>query len=107
MERSYQLDCPVARTLNLIGERWTLLILRDFFIKGEVQRFGDLEASLSGITPALLSARLKDLENNNLIVRRLYSEHPPRMEYRLTSLGKSLGPILKTVREWGLKHTRR
>ncbi|PJZ52074.1 winged helix-turn-helix transcriptional regulator [Leptospira adleri] len=105
MERSYQLDCPVARTLDLIGERWTLLILRDFFIKADVQRFGDLETSLSGVTPAVLSTRLKELEKNGIIVRRLYSEHPPRMEYRLTPLGKSLGPVLKTLREWGLKHT--
>ncbi len=105
MERSYQLDCPVARTLDLIGERWSLLILRDFFIKADAQRFGDLETSLSGITPAVLSARLKDLEKNGILVRRLYSEHPPRMEYRLTAFGKSLGPVLKTLRRWGLEHT--
>lgn len=101
MERSYQLDCLVARTLDLIGERWTLLILRDFFIKAEVLRFGDFETSLSGITPAVLSARLKELEKKGIIVRKLYSEHPPRMEYRLTPFGKTLGPVLKSLREWG------
>ena len=105
MARSYeQKSCPVARTLDLIGERWTLLILRDLFLKGP-RRFQDFQESLSGIAPNTLSARLKDLEASDLIARKLYSEHPPRLEYHLTDRGNSLGPVLKALRAWGQKHT--
>lgn len=104
MARSYgQSSCPVARTLDLIGERWTILILRDLLLKGP-RRFQDFQESLGGLAPNTLSARLKDLEANGLIVRRAYSEHPPRLEYHLTEKGKSLGPVLKVLREWGQRH---
>jgi len=96
--------CPVARTLDLIGERWTLLILRDLLLKGP-QRFQDLQNSLAGAAPNTLSARLKALEKQGLITRRLYSEHPPRLEYQLTDRGKSMGPIVAAMREWGKRHT--
>ncbi|WP_208862014.1 winged helix-turn-helix transcriptional regulator [Leptospira barantonii] len=105
MERSYGLDCPVAKTLDLIGERWTIMILRDFFTVSEVRRFIDFETALDGITPALLSDRLKKLERNGFINKILYSESPPRMEYKLTAKGKSLGPILKALRTWGNTNT--
>lgn len=101
MARSYkQKSCPVARTLDFIGERWTILILRDLLLKGP-RRFQDFQESLAGVAPNTLSARLKDLEVNGLIGRRVYSEHPPRLEYHLTEKGKSLGPVLKALREWG------
>lgn len=104
MPRSYeQADCPVARTMDLIGERWTVLILRDLFRHGAV-RFQELQESLAGIAPNTLSARLKDLEQNGLVERHSYSEHPPRLEYRLTEKGRSLGPILKALRDWGTKN---
>lgn len=103
MARSYrQKGCPVARTLDLIGERWSLLVLRDLFLKGP-RRFQDFQESLSGVAPNTLSARLKELENHGLIARRLYSEHPPRLEYHLTDKGKTLGPVMKALREWGQK----
>jgi DNA-binding HxlR family transcriptional regulator len=101
MARSYkQKSCPVARTLDVIGERWTILILRDLLLKGP-RRFQDFQESLAGVAPNTLSARLKHLEVNGLIGRRVYSEHPPRLEYHLTEKGKSLGPVLKALREWG------
>jgi DNA-binding HxlR family transcriptional regulator len=101
MAKSYGLkDCPVARTLDLIGERWTILVLRDFFLHGP-RRFQDLQKSLAGVAPNTLSARLKTMEERGLITRHLYSEHPPRLEYRLTEKGKSLGPIVKALRDWG------
>jgi len=105
MTRSYQQkSCPVARTLDLIGERWTLLILRDLFLKGP-RRFQDFQDSLTGAAPNTLSARLQDMEASGLIARKLYSEHPPRLEYYLTDKGKSLGPVLKALRAWGQKHS--
>lgn len=105
MARSYQQkSCPVARSLDLIGERWTILILRDLFLKGP-RRFQDFQESLAGVAPNTLSARLKTMETHGLIVRHVYSEHPPRLEYHLTEKGKSLGPILKALRDWGQRHT--
>jgi DNA-binding HxlR family transcriptional regulator len=104
MAKSYELkDCPVARTLDIIGERWTILLLRDLLLQGP-RRFQDFQESLGGLAPNTLSARLKALEARGLIASRLYSEHPPRLEYYLTEEGKSLGPVLKALREWGRRH---
>jgi DNA-binding HxlR family transcriptional regulator len=104
MAKSYQIDdCPVARTLDLIGERWTILLLRDMLLHGP-RRFQDFQTSLPGVAPNVLSARLKAMEDNGLVRRSLYSERPPRMEYLLTDKGKSLGPIVKAMRDWGDKH---
>jgi DNA-binding HxlR family transcriptional regulator len=100
---SYPSKCPVARTLDVIGERWTILMLRDLLLKG-TRRFQDFQASLTSVAPNTLSARLKAMEADGLIVGKLYSEHPPRLEYHLTEKGKSLGPVLKAQREWGQRH---
>jgi DNA-binding HxlR family transcriptional regulator len=105
MARSYRLKtCPVARTLDLIGERWTILILRDLLLEGP-RRYQDFQESLAGIAPNTLSARLKEMEARGLISRRLYSEHPPRLEYHLTDKGKSLGTVMRALREWGQRNT--
>ncbi|MEK9140115.1 MAG: helix-turn-helix domain-containing protein [Nitrospirota bacterium] len=101
MAKSYQQkNCPVARALDVIGERWSILLLRDLFLQGP-RRFQDFQESLAGVAPNTLSARLKTLEAQGVIVRRLYSEHPPRLEYHLTEKGKSLGPVLKALKQWG------
>ena len=89
MARSYGQDgCPVARTLDVIGERWTILVLRDLFQKGP-RRFQDFQESLAGVAPNTLSARLKDLEAKGVIQRKIYSEHPPRLEYHLTERARA------------------
>jgi DNA-binding HxlR family transcriptional regulator len=98
-----QKSCPVARTLDVVGERWTLLVLRDLFRHGP-RRYQDFVESLPGVAPNTLSARLKDLEARGLVERTLYSEHPPRLEYRLTEKGKTLGPVLKALKAWGEQH---
>jgi DNA-binding HxlR family transcriptional regulator len=87
MARKYALNCPVARTLDLIGDRWAILILRDLF-RFETRRFQDFEAALPGLTPSVLSARLKDLESSAVVGSRHYAEHPPRLEYFLTARGQ-------------------
>jgi DNA-binding HxlR family transcriptional regulator len=89
--------------LDVIGERWTILLLRDLFLRGP-RRFQDFQESLAGVAPNTLSARLKDMEAHGLIARRLYSNHPPRLEYQLTEKGKSLAPVLKALRDWGQRH---
>jgi DNA-binding HxlR family transcriptional regulator len=96
--------CPVARTLAIIGERWTILILRDLLRQGP-RKFNDFEASLAGISPNTLSARLKLLEAHGIVERRFYEDHPPRAEYTLTDKGRELRFALKAMREWGEKHT--
>jgi len=89
--------------MDVIGERWTVLLLRDLVLNGP-RRFQDFQQSLAGVAPNTLSARLKDMETHGLIERRVYSEHPPRLEYQLTAKGKSLGPVLKALRDWGRRH---
>jgi DNA-binding HxlR family transcriptional regulator len=103
MSRSYDLDCPVASALNVVGERWTLLILRDLF-RYKTRKFQDFEQALTGLTPSVLSARLKELESKGIIESRLYVEHPPRPEYFLTTKGMDLGPVVLALRKWGEKH---
>ncbi len=96
--------CPVARSLAIVGERWTILVLRDLFLYGP-RKFQDFERSLAGIGPNTLSARLKALEAHGLVRRQLYEQHPPRAEYVLTEKGRELRPVLKALRAWGEKHT--
>jgi DNA-binding HxlR family transcriptional regulator len=104
MSTLYDQRCPVARTLEIIGERWTILILRDLILEGP-RKFQDFLGSLSGISPNTLSARLKTLEENGIVQRRFYDDHPPRAEYLLTEKGNELRPVLRTLRDWGQKHT--
>lgn len=101
----YGRRCPVARTLSIIGERWTIMILRDLVRDGP-RKFQDLERSLEGISPNTLSDRLKTLEENGIVAQRFYEDHPPRAEYVLTEKGRELRPVIKELRDWGEKHTR-
>jgi DNA-binding HxlR family transcriptional regulator len=99
------LMCPIARTLDIVGERWTILILRDLVVGGP-RKFQDFERSLIGISPNTLSARLKRLEDSGIVERRFYAQHPPRAEYVLTEKGEELRPVLRALLEWGKRHTR-
>lgn len=91
--------CPVARTAQVIGNKWTPLIIRD--LAGGDCRFGELERSLAGISPKTLSERLKYLEGERIVGRRCYAEVPPRVEYSLTEKGRALLPIIETMRQYG------
>lgn len=82
-----------------------MLILRDLILDGP-RKFSDLEQSLAGISPNTLSSRLKVLEENGVVERRFYDQHPPRAEYVVTPRGRELRPILKTLRDWGEQYTR-
>ena len=103
MMKGYGQQCPVARTLDVVGEKWTLLILRDLFLHG-AQKFQHFQHSLKGIAPNTLSARLKSLEDQDIVTSRLYCKHPPRAEYLLTEKGTPLGPVLRALRQWGMDH---
>ena len=102
MPKSYNQKCPVAGTLELVGDRWTLLIVRDL-LRGP-QRFQDLLASQKGLAPTVLSERLKHFEQHGLVHREFYSEHPPRARYALTEKGVSLATIVGAMAAWGSKH---
>ena len=93
-------NCPVARALDLLGDRWTLLIVRDLLLDGP-RRFSDFARTVAGSSPSILSNRLKRLEEVGLIERRFYSQHPPRAEYLLTPEGERLGPVLRALRQFG------
>lgn len=94
--------CPLSRTLAVVGDSWSLIVLRD--LMNGVTRFGEF-ATREKISPTVLSARLKHLEEHGVIERHLYSERPPRAEYRLTEKGQALGPMLLAMRDWGRAYT--
>lgn len=95
-------NCPVARTLDLVGDRWTLLVIRDLL--GGQKRYGELLASDEHIPTNILAERLKRLERGGLLERVPYSEHPPRFAYRLTAEGRGLGYAVDAIATWGLAH---
>src|SRR5262245_17044747 len=102
MPKRYGQACPVAKTLEVVGDRWTLLIVRDLL--GGTRRFQDLLESQSGIAPNILSDRLKLMEQHGLVTRRFYSDHPPRAEYSLTDKGRGLGVVVGALATWGAEH---
>jgi DNA-binding HxlR family transcriptional regulator len=101
-EAALRSQCPVAGALDLVGDRWTLLVVRDLF-RGK-KRFGELAASSERIPTNILADRLRRLEQAGLVERRQYSERPPRYEYRLTRMGKDLAPAVRTLAEWGVRY---
>ncbi len=102
MQKRYEQACPVARTLDLVGDRWTMLIIRDLFLG--LRRFNEILGGSTGMPPKLLSQRLKFLIENGFVTREVYSEFPPRSAYVLTDRGRSLFPIMQAIVEWGLEN---
>jgi DNA-binding HxlR family transcriptional regulator len=102
LKRTYEgQNCSIARALELVGERWTLLIIRDAFLG--VCRFDQFRESL-GVAPNVLSDRISRLVEEGILERRAYSEHPPRFEYRLTDKGRELAVPLLALMQWGDRH---
>lgn len=91
--------CPVETTLMLIGNKWKVLILRD--LMPGTRRFGELKKSIGSVSQKVLTAQLRDMEDKGLVSRKVYAEVPPRVEYSLTELGRSLSPILEAMQTWG------
>lgn len=91
--------CPVETTLMLIGDKWKVLILRD--LMPGTKRFGELKKSIGNVSQKVLTAQLRAMEENGLVSRKVYAEVPPRVEYSLTELGRSLEPILDSLKIWG------
>ena len=103
MSKEYGLPCPVAQTLDIVGDRWTLLIVRDLVNQGP-RKYSELAASLQGIAPNILSERLKLLEEHGIVEREFYEDHPPRARYKLTRKGGDLRIVLQALLQWGNKH---
>ena len=95
------MNCPVARSLERVGEWWSILILRDAF--HGLRRFDEFQKSL-GVAPNILTRRLNALVEGGLLERRRYSEHPPRDEYLLTERGRDFRPVLLAMMAWGNRH---
>ena len=91
--------CPVETTLTLIGDKWKVLILRD--LMPGTKRFGELKKSVGNVSQKVLTVQLRAMEESGLVHREVYAEVPPRVEYSLTELGKSLKPILDSMWAWG------
>jgi len=92
-------DCPVARAHDVLGGKWTTLIFRDLL--SGTKRYSELRKSLDGISPRMLAARLRMLEENGLIHKRIYPTVPPKTEYSLTTLGRSMGPVISAMAVFG------
>jgi len=102
MPKTYGQRCPVAKTLEVVGDRWTLLLVRDLL--AGPRRFHDFQAGLPGIAPNILSDRLKLMEDRGLVRRRFYSDRPPRAEYELTAKGRELDVVIGALAAWGSRH---
>lgn len=92
-------DCPVETTLELIGNKWKVLIIRD--LRNGTKRFGELKRSVTGISQKVLTSNLRDMEEDGLLIRKVFAEVPPRVEYTMTELGLSMCPILDAMEKWG------
>ena len=98
-------DCPVATTVQLIGNKWKLLILRNLLSRP--WRFNELRKDLEGISQKVLTESLRSMESDGIIVRTVYAEVPPRVEYSLSELGETLRPILDAMQAWGEEYNER
>ena len=94
-------DCPIAATLDVIGDKWTLLLIRDIGLFGK-HRNKDFQNADESIPSNILASRLKQLVEQGLVEKRRYQEHPPRYEYHLTKAGKELLPVIKAMAKWGV-----
>lgn len=97
-------ECPVATTVSIIGSKWKLLIIRNLLARP--WRFNELKKDLEGISQKVLTDSLRSMEEDGIIIRTVYPEVPPRVEYALSELGESMRPILDAMQKWGTEYKR-
>lgn len=105
MKPRYDIPCNIAQSLNIIGDRWTLLIIHEILVGNTT--FNEIKKSLNGISSNLLSDRLKYLEEEGLLTAELYSSHPPRYRYMLTESGEDLEHVFNSLVVWGSAHLKK
>ena len=105
LKKSELPDCPVALTVQLIGSKWKLLILRNLLKRS--WRFKELQRDLKGVSQKVLTDSLRSMESDGLVIRTEFQEVPPRVEYSLSPLGESLWPVLESMRTWGERYKQR
>ena len=98
-------ECPVATTVQLIGNKWKLLIIRNLLVRP--WRFNELQKNLDGISQKVLTDSLRSMEEDGIITRTVYAEVPPRVEYALSELGETMRPILESMQAWGENYKKR
>lgn len=98
-------NCPVEATLDVIGGKWKVVIL--FWLQGSVYRFAELRRKIPDISERMLTQQLRELEAHGVVLRKVYAEVPPKVEYSLTPYGRSLSPITALMCQWGKKHLAR
>jgi len=101
--RGARSDCPIANILDVLGDKWTLLVVRDVMLLDR-HRFGELAASREGIPTNILTDRLRRLEEWGILEKRPYQKSPPRHEYRLTAKGRELFPVIREMATWSIRH---
>jgi DNA-binding HxlR family transcriptional regulator len=102
MEKNTHENCPVATTLNLLSNKWKILVIRELL--NDTKRYGELKRNIEGISEKMLSQSLKEMENDKLITRKVYAEVPPKVEYSLSEIGITLKPIIDSMKLWGIEY---
>lgn len=102
VNKEWRSICPITNTLDILGDKWTLILIRDLFLGKHI--YGEFLASPEGIPTNILAERLKRLLENGIIVKEAYQERPVRYAYSLTNKGQELAPIVNEMANWGLKH---
>lgn len=102
VQNGNETQCPVAAMLELIGGKWKPVIL--YCLRNDTRRFGEISARIPSISRKVLTDQLKELEEDKLIIRRQFNEIPPRVEYSLSELGKSMAPVLAAMEKWGMEN---
>ena len=100
--KKVETKCPVTGMLQLIGGKWKPIIL--YCLRSEKRRFGEISARIPDLSRKVLTEQLKELEEDGLLTRKQYNEIPPRVEYELTELGRSLTPVLNEMEKWGMEN---
>ena len=98
-------NCPVAATLEVVGGKWKTIIL--YHLNENVRRFAELKRLLPGISQKVLTQQLRELEHSGIVLRKVYAQVPPKVEYSLTEYGQTLRPVLEALSRWGAEHERR
>ncbi|MEO0881729.1 MAG: helix-turn-helix domain-containing protein [Pseudomonadota bacterium] len=99
------LSCPITHTLSVVGGKWKPIVI--FLVSNDVNRFGEMQRSIEGISKQMLTRQLRELEADGIIHRKVFAEVPPRVEYSITEVGRTLYPVIHAMREWGEKRLSR